>query len=128
MTNTVFSTWIFIIILFFILLLFNRALKQKSSTLKSIGIWLVSTIRNYSNDFIGDKKFSAKMLFLTGGLFMFVILANIFGLLIDWVLLVVNPDLHLTSYLRPINSDPNTTFAMSISVVLLSHIIMIKTR
>jgi F0F1-type ATP synthase membrane subunit a len=68
------------------------------------------------------------MLFLTGGLFMFVILANIFGLLIDWVLLVVNPDLHLTSYLRPINSDPNTTFAMSISVVLLSHIIMIKTR
>jgi F-type H+-transporting ATPase subunit a len=61
-------------------------------------------------------------------LFLFVILANIFGLLLDWILLITNPDLHLANYLRPVNSDPNTTFAMSVSVVLLSHIVMIKTK
>lgn len=127
-TNTVLSTWIFILILLVIAFLFNRALKKKSSVLKSTGIWLVSTIRKFSFDFMGNEKFSNKILFLTWWLFLFVVLANIYWLVIDWLLLVAGPNLHLTEYLRPINSDPNTTFAMSLTVVLLSHGVMLKTR
>jgi F-type H+-transporting ATPase subunit a len=116
------------VILLIVLLLFKRAMYKNSSVLKSTWILIVRTIYDFAYDFIWNKKITERLLFLTGWLFIFVFLSNVFWLLIDWVLLIVNPNLHLTNYIRPINSDPNTTFAMSISVVLVSHIVMVNTK
>lgn len=127
-SNTVFSTWIFMIILIIILILFRRALNKDSSLLKSTWILMVRKIYDASVDFIWSKTTAQSILFLTGWMLVYILLANIFGLFIDWVLLVVNPDLHLSNYIRPMNSDPNTTFALSISVVLASHLVMMNTK
>jgi F-type H+-transporting ATPase subunit a len=127
-SNTVFSTWIFMVFFFVMLYLFKRALNKDSSLLKSTWILIVKTLEKFSIDFTDNKSFSQKILFLTWGLFIFIFLANVFWLFLDWILLIASPNLHLTEYLRPINSDPNTTFAMSISIVLITHIVMVKSR
>lgn len=127
-SNTILSTWIFMIILFTVLYMFKRAISKESSVLKSTWILIVRKIYEASNDFVWKKEISQKILFLTWWMLVFIFLANIYWLLIDWILLVLNPELHATSYIRPINSDPNTTFAMSISMVIASHIVMVKTK
>lgn len=127
-SNTVLSTWIFMIILFVILFMFKRAMNKDSSLMKSTWILIVRKIYDASNDFIWDKNVTQKILFLTWWMLVFIFLANVFWLIIDWILLIVNPETNLANYIRPINSDPNTTFAMALSMVIASHIVMIKTK
>lgn len=127
-SNTVLSTWIFMLIFFFVLYLFKRALNKESSLLKSSWVLIVRKIYEASNDFIWNKDVSQKVLFLTWWMLVFIFFANVYWLIIDWILLVLNPDLHASNYIRPMNSDPNTTFAMSIWMVLASHIVMVKTK
>ena len=74
-TNTVFSTWIFIVIVAILSGILYLASKKESS------------------------------------------------LLLDWFLAFA-PGFH--DYLRPINSDINTTLGMAVLMILISHIIMIR--
>lgn len=127
-SNTVFSMWVFTLILFLILLLFKRAVNKDSSKLKTTWIIIVRQLYNMSDSFIWNKKVASSILFLTWWMFIYILLSNIFWLILDWIALVAWKDLHAHTYLRPMNADPNTTFALSIIIVLVSHMVMIKTR
>ena len=127
-SNTVFSTWIFMAILFTIVFIFYKSLKKESSVVKGVWLHLIRMVYEMSVKAIWNEKVARKLFFITWWMFAYVLFSNIFWLLVDWVLLVANPDLHLSNYLRPMNADPNTTFALSLSVVLASHIVMVNTR
>lgn len=56
---------------------------------------------------------------MLGGFFAFILLANFFGLILDWLGLV-SPVVH--HYTRPFNSDMSTTLALAITVIIVAHI------
>lgn len=127
-SNTVVSTWIFMLVLFVILFFFKKSLKKETWFFKTTWIQIVWWIYKMSSDFIWDKKFAERVLFLTGWMFIFILLSNIFSLFLDWILLFAGEKLELHSYLRPINSDPNTTFALSLSIIVISHFVAVFKR
>ncbi|MDD2487400.1 MAG: F0F1 ATP synthase subunit A [Candidatus Gracilibacteria bacterium] len=127
-SNTVLSTWIFMVFLFVALLLFRTNINKKGGFFKTTGLIIVKLIYDFAADFIGDRKFAKKILFLIGGMFIFIFLSNIFSLFLDWILLFAGEDLKLHEYLRPINSDPNTTFALSLIIIFVSHFVAVFKR
>ncbi|MDD2565401.1 MAG: F0F1 ATP synthase subunit A [Candidatus Gracilibacteria bacterium] len=125
LTSTIISTWIFMVLFFIVLLMFRLAIKNKGGFFKTTGLIAVGGLYNMATDFIGDKKFAKRVLFLVGGMFIFIFLSNVFSLFLDWMLLFVSEERGWHEYLRPINSDPNTTFALSLSIIVISHFIAV---
>lgn len=124
-TNTIFSTWIFMLVLFVVLLFFRLWIRNKWWFFKTTWLIVVWGLYGMASDFIWDKKFAWRVLFLIWWMFIFIFLSNIFSLFLDWILLFAWEDLKLHSYLRPINSDPNTTFALSLSIIVISHFVAV---
>ncbi len=119
-TTTVFSTWLFMIVLFVIIGVFYSAIKtSKNSQIKTFGLDIVNRLDTFFTDIVGNKKAMRVYFPMLGGFFAFIFIANIFGLILDWLGLV-SPVLH--SYLRPFNSDMSTTLALAVTVIVVSHI------
>ncbi len=116
-SNTILSTWIFIVVLFVILLFFKSNLKKKWGFFKTTWLILVKWLYDFTTWFIWNKKFSRKILFLVWGMFIFILLANIFSLFLDWIVTFIP----LHEYLRPINSDLNTTLWLALTIIIISH-------
>lgn len=127
-TNTIFSTWLFMILLFILLFNFKRWLSKDWWFFKTTWLLIVNWLYKFASDFIGNKKFARKILFLTWWMFLFIFLANVFSLFLDWILLFAWEWLKLHTYLRPINSDLNTTFVLSILVIVISHFVAINSK
>ncbi|EKE29957.1 MAG: hypothetical protein ACD_2C00073G0045 [uncultured bacterium (gcode 4)] len=127
-TNTIFSTWLFMIVFFVILYFFRISIKKKGGFFKTTWLIVVGLLYDMAADFIWDKKFARRSLFLIWWLFIFIFLSNVFSLFLDWILLFASPHLWLHEYLRPINSDPNTTFALSLSIIIISHFVAVFKR
>jgi len=127
-SNTVFTTWIFMILLLIVLVNFKRWLKKEWWFFKTTWLIMVNWLYKMASDFIWDKKFARKILFLVGWMFIFIFLANVFSLFLDWILLFAGERLGLHEYLRPINSDLNTTFALSVSIIVISHFVAVWTK
>ena len=72
-------------------------------------------------------RLSQRLFPLLSGAFLFVLLANLFSLLLDWMVLV-SKDHSLAHYLRPINSDLNTTLALALITIVISQIIAFRFR
>lgn len=125
LTSTIISTWIFMVLFFIVLLMFRLAIKNKWWFFKTTGLIVVWWLYNMAADFIGDKKFAKRVLFLVWWMFIFIFLSNVFSLFLDWMLLFVNEERWWHEYLRPINSDPNTTFALSLSIIVISHFVAV---
>lgn len=64
------------------------------------GLTIVRFFDSFFVDLIGDRAFTRKVLFILGGFFIYIIFANIFGLMID-MLSSFLPFLH--KILRPTN-------------------------
>ena len=119
-TTTVFSTWLFMVFLFAVVFLFNRAIKTNNfPKLRTFALDSISRLDHFVTDTVGKKKFSRLYFPMLGGFFAFILLANFFGLILDWFGLV-SPTLH--HYLRPFNSDMSTTVALAVTVILVTHI------
>lgn len=116
-SNTNLSTIVFFFIILIISIFANRALKKKKSKLK---IFFLSFIKFIDEEirwgFWGNKEVSRKYFTLILGLFVIVFLWNIWGLVIDWFWASVNSN--ILEYLRPINSDLNTTVALAVLTVI----------
>lgn len=124
-SNTVLSTWIFMVFLFIILVFFRNGINKKWWFFKTTWLIIVKMIYDFASDFIGERKFAKKILFLIWGMFIFIFFSNVFSLFLDWILLFAWEKLNLHQYLRPINSDPNTTFALSVIIIVVSHFVAV---
>jgi len=127
-TTTIFSTWLFMWVLFIVLLLFNYSLKTwKLPWIKNTGLIFIKKMDEFLDEFIWDKKFSRKAFFLIIWIFIFVLFWNLFSLTLDWINIISAP-WTTTEYIRPINSDLNTTLVLALTVVLISQILAINSR
>lgn len=118
-STTVFSTWMFMIALGIIVFFLNRAANgNESPKLKATGIDLVKRLDVFFHELLGDSVAARRYLWLVAGFFVFIFFANIFGLILDLVNLIV-PSAH--AYLRPINSDLNTTLVLSTTIILVAQ-------
>lgn len=117
-TTTVLSTWIVMAVLFALVAVLNRALKKDSSKMKSFGLDVVARLDAFVTGTIGNKEVARKFFWLIGSFFVFIFSANIVGLLLDWTILV-SP--HAGEFVRPVNSDLNTTLVMGLTAVLVAQ-------
>lgn len=119
-TNTVFSTWIFMIILFIIVAIFYVAIKTNAlPRVRTFGLDVLKRLDDFIIETVGNKKYARIYFPMLGGFFVFILLANFFGLILDWLGLI-SPSVH--TYTRPFNSDLGTTLAMALVVIVVAHI------
>lgn len=91
--------------------------------MRNIGIDLIKRIDDFFLDAIEDRKYARAFLPLVGSFFIYIFLSNVFGLGLDWINFVVEGANH---YLRPINSDLNTTVIMAVTVILVAQVTAIR--
>ena len=136
-TNTMFSTWLFMGVLFILVACVQIALRTSLFPRLRAGVLsVVAGMRGYTHAyFVSSSKtpdiqmlrLSQRLFPLLSGAFLFVLLANLFSLLLDWMVLV-SKDHSLAHYLRPINSDLNTTLALALITIVISQIIAFRFR
>ncbi len=119
-TTTILSTWIFMAILFvFVAILYIAIRSNAFPKIRTFWLDVISRIDLFLTDTVGSKKVARRFFAILAGFFLFILWGNIFGLIFDWINLSF-PSMH--SYLRPFNSDLNTTLVMAVSVILLVQI------
>ncbi len=124
-TTTVLSTWIVMLVLFMFVAILNRALKGGASKIKTFGLDVVSRLDAFISGTVGEKESGRKYFWLLGSFFVFIFLANVIGLVLDWMILVAPK---LAYYVRPINSDLNTTLVMGLAAVIVAQATAIYRR
>jgi len=125
-SNTVFSMWLFMVILFIAVGFLFAAIKTRAfPRLRNMGIDLMKRIDDFFYHSLQDKKTARTFFPLVGGFFVYIFLSNIFWLGLDWVNFVLEG---AHTYLRPINSDLNTTVVMAVTIILVSQITAIKNK
>lgn len=125
-TNTIFSTWVFMVALFTLIGVFYVSLrKNRFPRIKNTGLLLIQKLDDTIHDIAEDRHFTRKFFFLAAGFFIFIFLGNIFSLFLDWLILFMPSLVH---YLRPINSDLNTTLALASIVIVLTQAIAIRSQ
>lgn len=124
-TTTVLSTWIVMFVVFAFVAVLNRALKGGSSKMKTFGLDLMSRLDAFISGTVGEKEAGRKFFWLLGSFFVFIFLANVIGLMLDWLILVAPK---FAYYVRPINSDLNTTLVMGLTAVVVAQATAIYRR
>lgn len=123
-SNTILSMWIFMAFLFVAVGFLFAAIKTRAfPRLRNIGIDLIKRIDDFFLDALEDRKYARAFLPLIGGFFVYIFLSNVFGLGLDWVNFVVEG---AHNYLRPINSDLNTTVVMALTVIIVAQVMAIR--
>jgi F-type H+-transporting ATPase subunit a len=117
-TSTVFSTWILVGIVIALALTLFFSVNKKKSRIKAFGKNVVRRLDSHFTSLIGDRATARKFFPVIASFFVFIFLANLLGLVFDWVGLIFPSTLH---YLRPINSDLSTTLILGTSVIFLAQ-------
>ena len=111
-TTTIFSTWIAMGIIFLIASILMMALAtDKFPKIREMGLHLISSLDTFVSDIFGDKGQARFFLPVLASIFLFVFIGNLSGLIFDYINFGI-PALH--AYLRPINSDLNTTIVLAL--------------
>ncbi|MGE4444216.1 MAG: F0F1 ATP synthase subunit A [Candidatus Altimarinota bacterium] len=125
-SNTNVATFIFLIFVIIFAVFAKSALKKEKSRLKTGVLHVLSLLdKNLTESFHGDKKFSRAALPLVAGFFIIILFGNIFGLIIDWLGSSISGN--ILEYIRPMNSDLNTTLVLALITVVTFLGIAIKT-
>lgn len=123
-SNTILSMWIFMTLLFIAVGFLFAAIKTRAfPRLRNVGIDLIKRIDDFFVDSMESKKHARTFLPLVGGFFVYIFLSNVFGLGLDWINFVFEG---AHEFLRPINSDLNTTVVMAVTVILVSQATAIR--
>lgn len=126
-TNTSISTFIFMILIFVFAIFAKRALKsEKPSRFRTFLVTSIRTLDNYLKDSFEDHKFARAYFPLVVWVFVVILFWNLFWLVIDWFIAAF-PSLELRAYIRPINSDVNTTLVLALITIVFMLYIMVKT-
>ncbi len=124
-STTVLSTFIFLILIIILSIIWNRALKnKKKSKLKLFFITYIKYADNYLRDSFWSREDSRKYFTLIVGIFSIILFWNLFWLIIDWLWASVS--LGILGYLRPMNSDLNTTWVLALITIATLLTIEIK--
>ena len=83
-------------------------------------------LKAFFEPLLGHNLPIEKTLWFVGGVFIYILGSNLYSLLLDWLLAFSPETWH--NYLRPINSDINTTLRMAVLMILNSHMIMSRLR
>jgi F0F1-type ATP synthase membrane subunit a len=118
-TTTILSTWLFMIVLFVGVAFFYQAAKaKKANKLQAIGIDVIKRLDALFSEAMESHELSRKFLWLVWGFFIFIFLGNIFGLMLDVIGIVMPAAL---GYIRPINSDINTTLVLGLTIIMVAQ-------
>jgi len=116
-SNTNIATFIFLILVVVFAFFAKRALQKEQSRLKTGILHIIGWLdKNLNESFQGDKKFSRAAFPLIAGFFVIILFWNILGLVIDWLGSSISPN--ILEYVRPINSDLNTTLVLALITVI----------
>lgn len=116
-SNTVITTFIFMILIISLAVITKNALKKEKSRLKEFFLNIVWFIDSHLIDSFQDKKFARAFLPLIGWIFIIIFFWNLFWLVIDWFIAAFDKA-HISAYLRPMNSDLNTTLVLWLITVI----------
>jgi len=126
-TNVTITTFVFMVLVLIVSILWNRALKKPKSRLKEFFINIVSFFDWYLVTSFGwDKEFARKYLPLVVWIFLIVLFWNLFWLMIDWIGSSIHPI--VLHYFRPIFSDINSTIVIALITVVMFLKIALSTR
>lgn len=117
-TQTVLSTWILMVIVIVLAVTLFTHVHKKKSRIKAFGKNVVRRLDSHFTSLIGDRRLARKFFPVIGSFFVFIFLANVLGLIFDWVGLIFPSVLH---YLRPINSDLSTTLVLGTTVIFIAQ-------
>lgn len=115
-SNTNVASFLFLIIVLIFSIFAKKALQKENSKLKIAVLDFVSILDKNISDSFHDKKFSRAFFPLVAWFFIIILFGNLFWLLIDWAGGSISKDILL--YLRPMNSDLNTTLVLWIITVV----------
>ncbi len=115
-SNTNVATFVFFLLILIFSVFAKIALKKKDSKLKVGILNFVSFLDKNISDSFHDKKFSRAFFPLIAWFFIIILFWNLFWLIIDWLWASISSSFLV--YLRPMNSDLNTTLVLwAITVV-----------
>jgi F-type H+-transporting ATPase subunit a len=121
-TNIILSTWMFMVVLFVLIAVFYTAIKTKAlPKTKAFGLDVVNRIFSYASGLLGSAQMARRYMWLLGGIMVVVFMGNIFGLILDWFVLI-SANNWLAVYIRPMYSDLSTTLVLSTTVILVAQI------
>lgn len=127
-TNTIFSTWIFMVLLTVLIGVFSVAIRtDRFPRLKAFGLDITERILAYTTGLLGDRGIAKRYVWLLGGLMIIIFLGNLYGLMLDWLVLV-SQDHALGHYLRPMYSDLSTTLVFSLTVIMIAQFTAFKLK
>ncbi len=109
-------------VFFVIISIFYTAIRtQAFPRIKTLGLDVVNRIFAYATALLGSAQMARRYMWLLGGIMVIVFTGNIFGLILDWFVLVSEKN-WLAAYLRPMYSDLSTTLVFSTTVILTAQI------
>lgn len=124
-SNTNVATFLFLILVVIFSVFAKKALKKENSKLKVAVLDFISILDKNILDSFHDKKFSRAFFPLVAWFFVIILFGNLFWLLIDWAGASISPN--ILQYVRPMNSDLNTTLVLWMVTVFTFLAIAIKT-
>jgi F0F1-type ATP synthase membrane subunit a len=85
-TNTVFATWIFVVIVVVFASILYRARDHKTGFVHTTGFLIVKHLKAFFEPLLGHRLPLNKSLWFVGGVFIYIFGANLYSLLLDWML------------------------------------------
>jgi F-type H+-transporting ATPase subunit a len=130
-TNTLLTSWVVVILLVIIAFFISRTIKGNKSKvpgkLQNATEGALDTFLNFMTNIAGDRATAIKFLPICGTIFFFILLSNWLGVLPGVGSLgfyhMEGGVREFVPFFRSVNSDINTTLALALIVVTLSHII-----
>lgn len=124
-SNTNVATFIFLVLVFIFWIFAKNALKKEKSRLKTSIlniVWILD--KNIVESFHWEKKFARAAFPVVWGFFIIILFWNLFWLIIDWLWTSISAN--ILEYIRPMNSDLNTTLVLALVTVFAFLWIAIK--
>ena len=93
---------------------------QSLPRVRAFGLDVVARIFAYLTPLLGSAQMARRYIWLLGGLVVVVLSGNIFGLILDWFVLI-SANSWLATYFRPMYSDLSTTLVFSLTVIIIAQ-------
>jgi F0F1-type ATP synthase membrane subunit a len=88
---------------------------------RTFGLDIVNRIFSYATGLLGNAQMARRYMWLLGGIIVVVFVGNIFGLILDWFVLISTGN-WLAEYLRPMYADLSTTLVLSTAVIITAQV------
>lgn len=127
-SNTVISTFLFLILIVIFSLLAKKVIKNKWGKLKIFFLSSIDFFYKYLKDSFWDKQVARRYFPFIIGVFLIILLGNLFWLIIKWLWKLTTTGVwsYFSEFLRPIHSDLNTTLVLGLGTIIFSLFISFK--